>query len=233
MSNTEPNTNTLANNLADQIRMDIEQQDLAEGTLFMTGDEVAARYGVSRGIAREAISQLRALGMLKSRQGKGLLIGRSDLVGLFERGLPFYGNMPEDVHVLAQLRYVLEIGSVDLAVTNGSEAQIRELGELAQEYQRQAAQSVPGERGLDTVEYAFHSLILKMTGNPIVHGMHTVLSEYFEKSIARNPRPSFTDPGIGEWAWEHAAIASGFRDRDREATRAYLRRHLRPLVEEN
>ena len=51
MSEREPNTDTLANTLADQIRTDIEKQKIEEGVLFMIGDEVASQCGVSRGIA--------------------------------------------------------------------------------------------------------------------------------------------------------------------------------------
>ena len=231
MLNKEPNTDTLANNLANQIRGDIAKQDLHEGMLFMTGDEVAALYGVSRGIARESISQLRALGVLKSRQGKGLIIGKPDLVELFERGLPFYGKMPEDLRILAQLRYVLEIGSVDLAIRNALDNQVRELGDLAYEFRRLIEVPEPVEQEVDKVEFAFHSLILKMTDNPIVSGMHTVLSEYFERAAksSLSASPSSSQRQVN--ALEHEAIVEGFLERDLETTRAYLRRHLKCVID--
>ncbi len=231
MLNKEPNTDTLANNLANQIRGDIAKQDLHEGMLFMTGDEVCAQYGISRGIAREAISQLRALGVLKSRQGKGLIIGKPDLVELFERGLPFYGKMTEDLRILVQLRYVLEIGSVDLAIKNALDNQVRELGDLADEFRRLIEVPEPVEQEVDKVEFAFHSLILKMTDNPIISGMHTVLSEYFERAAESSllASPSSSQRQVN--AWEHEAIAEGFLDRDLETVRAYLRRHLKWVID--
>lgn len=234
MNQREPNMDTLANNLAGQIRRQIAEKGLQEGEFFMTGDELAKQYGVSRGIAREAISQLKALGILKSRQGKGLLVGRSDPVGLLGRSLPFYDQMPKDLRILEQLRYVLEIGAVDLAVSNASEEQIRQLGEFAREYREEIANPGQNEQAIDEVELAFHGLILQMTGNPLVAGMHGVLSEYFAKAAANSPRYTETEPEAGYegTAWEHEAIVEGIQKRDLEMTRAYLRRHLKWVMED-
>jgi len=97
----------------------------------MTVDQVSVHYDVSRTIAREAVSQLRALGILKSRQRKGLLIGQPDPVSLMARWVPFYSHGTDGKQLLrlAQLRYTLELGAVDLAVTNATSEQLDPLSE--------------------------------------------------------------------------------------------------------
>lgn len=233
MHQKEPNTDTLANGLASQIRQDIEAKGFQEGAVFMTGDEVAVQYGVSRGIAREAISQLRALGVLKSRQGKGLIVGKSDPVVLFERSLPFYGSEPEDKDTLAQLRYVLEIGSVDLAIANATEEQIQTLRSLAQEFKNMVSAPECDEKKVDEIELAFHGLILKMTGNPLISGMHRVISDYFEKAAENISADSPSGTRSQKRVWEHEVIVESFEKRDQEMARTYLRKHLEWVFEKN
>lgn len=222
---TEPNTHTLANSLAERMRRDIIAADLAEGDLYMTEAEVVQRYAVSRNIAREAVSQLRALGALKSRQGKGLLVARSDPVGLLARSFPFYGREPKDLKNLTQWRYVLEIGAVELAVNAATPEQIDRLELLAREYGELGSRDHTEEEE-NAVELAFHSLILEMTGNPLIAGMHHLLVTYFgspthQHDVQVDDRP--------RTAWQHHAIAEAIRQRDIEQARVILRQHLQSM----
>ena len=225
MKTIEPNRNTLANNLADQIRADIPKAGLAEGDFFMTGDEIAGKYGVSRVIAREAISQLRSLGILKSRQSKGLIIGKSDIVDLMEQGLPFCVSSDDDLNHLAELRYCLEIGAIDMAVENSTSAQLARLSKIAEKYEK-VVKTNPESPENDQLEIEFHSQILKLTHNPLIIGMHNILTAYFREYAMR--KANWT-ANYERTAWEHKAIAESFCKRDTEMARAFLRRHLKNI----
>ncbi len=224
MAKQEPNTNTATNVLADRIHADIAASELQEDELFMTGDQVADHYEVSRGVAREALSQLRALGVLKSRQRKGLLIGRPDPVRLMARWVPFYGrgNASKELAVLAQLRYVLELGAVDLAVPNASTEQITRLKEVAHDFENVATQFGHNEDA-DRIDLVFHTLFLEMTGNELITGMHRVLSDYFLASTSLPPKPQEDAPNAIR---THHIITEALERRDKEMVRVLLRSHL-------
>jgi GntR family transcriptional regulator, transcriptional repressor for pyruvate dehydrogenase complex len=220
----EPNSETLANTLASRIHADIVASELQEGDLFMTGDQVSERYAVSRSISREALSQLRAMGILKSRQRKGLLIDRPDPVQQMARWVPLYGRGADGTALaqLAQLRYVLELGAVDLAVPNATAGQVGELRRRAADFERIAV--VYGHSAdADTVDLAFHCHFLDMTGNELIAGMHRVLSDYFFASTVAEPKP-------GEDAQrairEHHLIVEGIERGDRDLVRNVLRAHI-------
>ena len=51
------------------------------GDRFGNEADLERKLGVSRVVVREAVSRLRALGMLESRQGLGLIIGKPDPFG--------------------------------------------------------------------------------------------------------------------------------------------------------
>lgn len=217
----EPNTDTLANNLAECMRRDILARGLRDGDLFMTEAGVAEQYHVSRNIAREAVSQLRALGVLKSRQAKGLLVSRSNPIELLSRTLPFCAFSAEHLGHLARFRYTLEVGSIDLAVAHATSEQIEALVELAREFE-----AVSGQRREDDVELSFHSLLLEMTANPLIAGLHQVIVEYFHQAATA---PGWRH-GVPETAWQHRAVAEAVRQRDTEQARALLRQHLQQLL---
>ena len=226
----EPNTNTRANALADRIHADIAASELQEDELFMTGDQVVEHYEVSRSVARDAVSQLRTLGVLKSRQRKGLLVGRPDPVRLMERWVPFYGRGCEGKELagLAQLRYVLELGAIDLAVSRASDGQVARLKELADDFEAIASRFGHNENA-DRVDLAYHTLILEMTGNELIVGMHRVLSDYFLASTTVAPMPR---EDAASAMRTHHMIAEALERRDREMVRALLRSHLERTLDE-
>jgi GntR family transcriptional repressor for pyruvate dehydrogenase complex len=204
--------------LAERLRTEILTKGLSEDDVFMTEAQISARHGISRSITREAVSRLRALGILKSRQGKGLLVDRADSIALLAKTLPFSARSPQAYRHLGELRYVLELGAVDLAVTNATAEQVARLADLAEAY----ADASPATDG--AIEFAFHSLILEMTANPWVSGLHQVIAEYFRSAAPPPPAPTSKN------VWEHRAIAAAFRKRDAELARSLLRQHLTPLL---
>lgn len=230
MSKREPNTETLANRLADRMHADIVASGLQEDDFFSTGDQVAKDNGVSRSIARESLGQLCALGVLKSRQRKGLLVSRPDPVRLMSRWVPCYGRgvQGNELSRLAELRYALELGAVDLAVPNASEEQIRRLAVLAGQFEYVALRFGHNPEA-DQVDLVFHSLILEMTGNELVAGMHRVLADYFLASSREAPKPN--EDAVSAIRAHHM-IAEAFARRDGEMVRSVLRSHLQRTLDE-
>jgi GntR family transcriptional repressor for pyruvate dehydrogenase complex len=222
---TQPSSNTLADQVADRIRHQILSDGLAENDPFMTEAQVSQRYAVSRNVTREAVGRLRGMGILQSRQGKGLLVARPDPVALMARTLPFITE-PDDVRQLAAFRFVIEVGAVELAAVNATVDMLDQLVELANQFETLAKL---GGFGLeeDRIELAFHSLILEMTANPVISGMHQVLIDYFHarRDQADNPE------GAPRSAQDHHTIAQALRRRDAESTRKHLSDHLRHLIE--
>lgn len=219
-------TLTMADALAERIHADILSLGLKEGDLFMTYDQVIADYGVSRTVAREAISQLGALGVLERRQNKGLLVARPDPVRLSKRWVPLYCRAAnrQDLQTLAQLRYALELGAVDLAMAAATPEQIAELTARAAAFEAEAARG-GHTPGADAIDLSFHRLILEMTANPLIAGLHRVLSEYFQASTELDPLDDATDA-----IRDHHMIANAFRRRDGEMVRGLLRMHLRDIA---
>jgi GntR family transcriptional regulator, transcriptional repressor for pyruvate dehydrogenase complex len=217
--------------LAEQLRLHIEEARLPDGELFMTEAEVAERFEVSRTVAREAVGQLRAIGLLEGRQRKGLIVRHPDPVRLFSESLPSLARSDDDLADLARLRYALEVGSIELAVQNATDEQISRLVVIARQIKQTVCgdgdQKVAKEKELDVM---FHSLLLEMTGSTLIAGMQRVLVDFFSTVEARAPLDAANAERI---AAEHEELAGAIRDRDVERARAMIGAQVRPYLPGN
>jgi len=224
---TGPRKN-LSQKLADRLQQQIEQEQLPDGHLFMTEAEVAERFQVSRTVAREAVGRLRAIGLLEGRQRKGLIVRHPNPVDLFSASLPSLARSERDLAELARLRYVIEVGAIELAIKNATDQQIARLAELAEQFRNSASDEswLKQEKELDI---QFHSLLLEMTGSSLVAGMQRVLVDFFRTIVIPSPPDAATGERI---AWEHCELANAIRDRDVERARSMIRVQVRRYLPE-
>lgn len=232
MSPTPNRTLTAA--LVRRIGASIVAQQLPAGAAYMTEQEVAQQFGASRRVAREAVARLRALGVLESRQRRGLTIAKPDPCELLSQTLPFFNQEPDDFWELAKLRYTLEIGALDLAVAQRTPAHLDAMAAAADGYTRFVRAGAPQRRRrqMYELEYAFHQQILQASSSPLIAGLHQVLLDYFHAEETLNPflRQAHLQQAWDDTAWEHHAIVEAFRSRDVERARALLRHHLQGLL---
>jgi GntR family transcriptional repressor for pyruvate dehydrogenase complex len=224
----ERSQGTLAARVAHGVLQEIRARGLGEGDLFMTEAEIESHYKVSRNIAREAVSRLHGLGVLESRQGKGLLVGKPDPVALLSDTIDLSVSTASDLAHVAQLRYVLEVGASDLAAESATEEETERLLAVTDEHVRLVEGKRKGGREEREIEADFHGLILAMTHSPLVAGMHRVLADYFESAATQVEGWTQVQPHA---LWQHRAIAEAIRQRDPEQVRALMRQHLRPVLE--
>ena len=222
---TDSHPNTMSTQLAEKIRKRIVQEQLPAGHVFMTEGQLAEEYRVSRTIVREAVSRLRALGILDGKQRKGLVVRRPDLVQLISESLPLLTISQNDRQELKMLRYVLEIGAIELAVKNATPAQLDQLDALVAEMQ-----SCVGRQECELaveLDLAFHSLVLEMTSSKYIAGMQQVLAEYFRGL----PEVECLDANqTARVVWEHAELASAIRRQDLEHARVLIRLQFQNLI---
>ena len=206
----------------------VAQSGLGPGEPFAVEADLEKKLNVSRVVLREAVSRLRALGILQSRQGVGLIVSKPDPVMLFEQAIAGYALDSVDIAQLAELRYCIEIGAVELAVTRAVEGQLARLTELAEELAECHAGRSSG-RVINDVELDFHSTMLQATHSPMVMRMHRVLAVFFVRSVKETDLYP-VDETTERSAWEHRVIAEAFRQRSVERARALLAGHLSALL---
>lgn len=222
---TSIKTVSQANELAEAIRRRIQAEHLAEGELFMTEAQLAAEYGASRTVIREAVSRLQALGILEGRKRKGLIVRHPDPLQLFSNSLPSLVRSQEDWRELAMLRYAIEVGAIELAIRSATPEQLARLTDVTEEMEAALRQDTESERTV-ALDLEFHALILQMTGSRMIAGMQQLLVQFFQ--IA--PHAENTPASAERIIWEHRELLNAIRDRDVERARSMIRLQFRSTL---
>ena len=96
--------------VAEQIKQYIVEQKLGPGDRLPTENQLAETFGISRLGVREATKSLEFLGVVESKTGVGLTVGRLD-VGRLTRHLGFHaGLLDADPQQLIDSRVIIETG---------------------------------------------------------------------------------------------------------------------------
>ena len=228
MTATYQESRTQAEKLSVQLRQQIQESQLDDGDFFMTESDLATTYDVSRTVAREAVGRLKSLGILESRKRKGLIVRRPDPLRLLTQTLPSLIASDDDLNELAMLRYALEVGSVELAIRNASDAQISELADIVTDMEAAFGDSGHAEDFV-ALDLQFHALILSMTGSHLISGMRNLLADFFHKAPISDNLASAADRMI----WEHRELYNAIRARDVERARTMIRMHCTEWFEGN
>ena len=171
---------SLADKTADRLRTMIASSGLAPGDVFATEAELERKLKVSRPVVREAVSRIRALGLLDSRQCVGLIVANPDPIALFEKGFEGWVLNSLNLQQLAEFRYTLEVGAIALATVRASKKQLALLSELARKLKKEASAKSPNKT-VD-VDLEFHCTLLKSTHNDMLIRMHNVVTAFFMRA---------------------------------------------------
>ncbi len=178
--------NGLSTEIADQLCLWIRKEQKPPGTVLGTEALLAKQFGVSRTVIREAIGQLRGLGIVSSRQGLGLCVASRDAIDTIAKVLsPMVGDQLS-WPILCHMRFVLEVGSIPLAVERVTPDQIERMRYLAHKMhglvERSRSISRQVEEQIALLEIEFHQIIFDAAGCEFTEQFHAILVEYFNDS---------------------------------------------------
>ena len=197
---------------------------LKPGDRLPSEHELESEFGVSRAVVREAITSLKAEGLVATRQGAGAFVLQSRRAGTFRVAHTDLSTLEELIHML-ELRATVEAEAAGLAALRRSAAQLAGLREALDRMERSV------EHGEDAVEpdFQFHLRIAEATGNRHFAGfiryVGTMLIPRTRVNvIGREPakRREYL-AGVND---EHEEIYRAIAGRDADGARAAMRTHL-------
>src|ERR1700748_1314902 len=109
--------------VASSISREISQGRLKPGDQLPTEQALAATFGVSRNVVREAIAKLRSEGRVRSEQGRGAFVAdaaNSAALSIDRKAIQKGNAFPS----LFELRGILEVHAAALAARRRSEADL-------------------------------------------------------------------------------------------------------------
>jgi DNA-binding GntR family transcriptional regulator len=196
-----------ADRICDALRRAILEQALKPGTK-LPEDTLGARFGVSRTIARQALGQLAAEGLVDLRRNRGATVSSPSW---------------EDARDLFDVRIGLEMIVMSRLAGKLSADQMEALRSHVRK-----EESAGGESDAIAIRLAteFHLLLAEMTERPVLIRYVRELCLRCGLTLALHRRPHSSDCAISE----HLAIIDALRDGDVEATRMVMSHHLEAVA---
>lgn len=219
---------------ADQILTSISKK-LASGQL-KTGDKLPAEaklceeYHVSRTVVREAIQQLKAIGVVKTITGSGSYITKGDLDGL-KNSLEFYSTMTADKDSwvdMLEMRILIESSCArNLASDRFSNKNLSILKNALLVMQN----NIDSDSDFYKYDVDFHKKLIAAAGNKIYAAILTSLEnlllrfakEAYEDDSSPNPNQKNYD--------EHKLIVDAIEDRNPDMAEEAMKNHLSTTLE--
>lgn len=212
----------LTDRLADQLARRIEAGELSPDQRLPTEQQLSEQFGVSRTVVREAVSRLKSMGLLVSRQGAGVFVAPRGQARALAFDPAVLGSLEAVVQVV-EVRRALEGEVAALAAQRITPAKA---GAIRAALDRLEATVATGVDGVEE-DLAFHRSIAQATDNPQFERLLAFLEQY-QRDAMRVTRTNESMHGAFMRAVtrEHEAIAQAVIAGDAAAARRAAVRHM-------
>ena len=202
------------------LQSDIIQGRRKSGEQLPTEPSLAATFGVSRTVIREAVARLRNDGLLTARQGAGVFVSTVSLDRAFRMPLQSLES-PEVLRELFEMRVAIESEAAALAATRRSDAELQTMRRLLGLMEKTRTSGDYGVAG----DLGFHKAVATASGNAKIAGFQRYLLVFLQPAIAaqRAAGPSINQDTV---AGDHAAIFAAIERADAPAARGAIMNHL-------
>lgn len=199
----------------------ITDGNLAVGDRLPAEAQLAASFGMSRTIVREALARLASDGITEARRGAGSYVKRrpSDRLG---------SHMPLDSLAgtlgTYEVRFVLEAEAARLAAIRRSDQQLAGIEDALEGLRRALLSSEPAHEE----DWHLHRMIAEATGNSAFLPVFDQLGDEVMRILRAGVEISRSRPPqvIGAMMDEHDAIVDAIRAHDADGAALAMRWHL-------
>ena len=216
--------------IAAQIRVWLEQQQLQTGERIGTEQELADEFGVSRPTMREALRLLSAAHLIRVGRGRtgGIFVARTPSEGMSR-------NLSESIALmlaaqtismaeLLDARLSLEVPIAGRAAVNADEAVVARLEEAIEA----ATGHQPGTEPFNTADSRFHQILAEASGNELLHALTGWILEVLQPTLVATISARVDAEAI---LAQHRAILRAVRRRQRLAAERAMQAHIEYLVQ--
>jgi len=212
----------LSDQVAQQLAAEIAAGRLAPGAKLPPETRLVQQFAVSRTVVREAMSRLKSLGLVDSRQGSGVFVNPS----------PPYAPLNFDarhmetrsaVVQMAEVRRALEAEAAGLAAQRRRPEDLQRL-ERAMQGLEDAV--LAGGDGVEQ-DLLFHRAIAQAAGNPFLIGTLDYLAQFMRGAIGvTRANEARRADFAAQVRAEHAAVLQAIAAGDLRRARAAASRHM-------
>lgn len=210
--------------VADELMKMIKNGELNPGDQLASVQQLAENFDVGRSAIREALSALRAMGLVEMRQGEGTYIRAFD-PGMLAQSISAAVLMKkDDVKDLLEIRKILEVGAVAAAAANWKEEDLNEIETTLDDMTKAIGSEELGEQA----DLNFHMAIAGATHNQLLSNLMNSVSETMAQTMRETRRIwLYSQETTSERLYqEHKKIFEAICDRDANRAQQLMLTHL-------
>jgi GntR family transcriptional repressor for pyruvate dehydrogenase complex len=210
--------------IKDQLHRMILDGKLKVGDKLPSTKEMSESFGVGRSTTREALSALKAMGLIEIRQGGGCRVIRSSPE---EIALPELDSLRMNRGTLLELleaRQSLEVSNASIAAVKRTDEDQVHFKALITEMERSVGQDIEGER----TDLLFHLTLARATHNSILVRLFESIASQLEMAIREIRRVElYANRQVAERLYlDHSAIFEAVSLQDPELAAHRMKQHL-------
>jgi GntR family transcriptional regulator, transcriptional repressor for pyruvate dehydrogenase complex len=210
--------------VADTIHEMIRNGQLLPGDRLDSVQQLAENFQVGRSAIREALSALKAMGLVEMKQGEGTFIREFEVDQLnFPLSTAILMNK-KDVFDLLEVRKIIETGAAISAATRRTEDHLQKMEEILKEMKVAQGDGELGEKA----DLQFHLAIAEASGNMMLANLLNQVSEVMVETMKETRRLWLfsKQTTTSKLYLEHMEIFEAIQEKDVERARLAMRTHL-------
>lgn len=209
--------------VADTLLEMIKSGQLQPGDKLDSVTQLAKSFEVSQSVIREALSGLRAMGLLTMRQGEGTYVSKYDASKLSLPVSAAFIMKKEDVKELFEVRRILEAGAAASAALHHTEKDMEAMKKVLLEMEEAIGNGELGEQA----DYDFHLAIVKASQNKMLTSLLSSVSDIMAETIRETRRLVLFSEGRDErLLQEHRKIFEAIQAKNPNEARKNMVEHL-------
>lgn len=213
----------LAGRVEEALRHGILTGQLAAGARLPSESGLAALFGVSRPVVRQALAALREQGLVQSRRGSGTRVPDAGQMPRLALPPPSGVDLGRILHGV-ELRLVIEPEAAALAALRRTPADLARLDATVTAFEQATARGEPTHLH----DYGFHEAIALATANPCLAEAMRGLEQDVSYAVRVWQYWGRAQPGMRmqDAVDEHRAVLACIQAQDAEGARRAMRSHI-------
>jgi GntR family transcriptional regulator, transcriptional repressor for pyruvate dehydrogenase complex len=214
---------SLTDRVAEKLARLVERGEVTPGSRLPTEMDMAARFGVSRTVVREAVARLKYAGVLASRQGSGVYVRQAGARPHFR-----IESDPRDASVASVLEIVELRRGIDAeaAALAAERATRKDLAAIRRALAALKREEAAGRDGVEA-DVELHRAIARASGNRHFPVLWDFIGQFLRGAMRATRANESANPAFAaEVRAEHQALVDAVARRDPAAARAAALRHM-------
>lgn len=216
-------TKKIYEQVADSLLESLKNGTLKSGDKLDSVEVLAKNFNVGRSAIREALSALRAMGILEMRQGEGTYV-KSFEASRFSLPVSVAFLMKsEDMKDLLEVRQILEVGAAGSAAASRTNKDLESMRSALKAMEEAKGNGELGEQA----DLAFHMALVDASQNQMLINLMQSVSEIMVQAMRETRKLLHTHEGTERLLQEHKLILKAIESQDEEEARTAMFNHLR------